>query len=149
MSHMETFNSDQYDDGRTKQSFKDQTNINKILARAANGQTISHISKYGAVYGDFSDIDDLLAARDKLERGKQIFHELPGEIRREFANDPSKFFHYVNDPRNAEDLTRVLPALAAPGNQMPAPLRNAGNQGEPANPASPPTAQPETPPAAS
>ena len=108
-----------YDDGRTKQSFKDETDINKILARAAAGGTISHLAKHGAVYGDFTDVDDLLTAHARLKKGQAIFQDLPGELRREFGNDMGAFFRYVNDPANAERLPELLPGLAAPGNQLP------------------------------
>lgn len=114
-----------YKDGRTKQAFKDETDINKILARAAKGNTISHLAKHGAMYGDFSDIDDLLTAHQRLAKGQEIFDALPGEVKREFGNNVGRFFNFVNDPANIERLPEILPGLAAPGNQMPAPRRNA------------------------
>lgn len=117
MSQMETFKSDKYEDGRTKQSFIDQTDINKIMVKANRGDTISHMAKHGAIYGDFSDIDDLLTAYQKLERGNQIFQELPGETRREFNNSSAEFFKFVNNPENAQRLPEVLPQLAQRGNQ--------------------------------
>lgn len=113
-----------YDDGLTKQSFKDQTDINKILARAAKGDTISHLAKHGAVYGDFTEINDLYEAHDKLQRGVEIFEALPGEVKREFHQSPRNFFNFVNDPKNADRLSEVLPQLAAPGTQMPEPRRS-------------------------
>jgi len=139
MSYLRTFVLD-YSDGRTKQSFKDSTNINKILAKAAKGNTISHLAKHGAVYGDFSDVDDLLTAQRRLKKAEQIFSELPAEIRREFQQSPSKFFNFVNDPANADDLARVLPGLAKPGNQMPEPIRRAPT--EPSEPETPPSTPP-------
>lgn len=143
MSFSEMFHSDKYDDGRTKQSFKDTTDINKILAKAAKGDAISHLAKHGAVYGDFTDIDDLLTAYERLQRGQEIFQELPGEVRREFHNDAGRFFRYVNDPKNSDRLAELIPALAAPGNDMPEPLRRAESEiGRPDTPA------PDTPPAA-
>lgn len=123
MSMMETFKSDDYTDGRTKQAFKDQTDINKLLARAAKGETLSHLAKHGAVYGDFSDIDDLLTAHDRLQRGQAIFDRLPAEVKREFDQDVGKFYNFVNNPENRENLGEILPDLAKPGQQMPAPTR--------------------------
>lgn len=153
MSILETFKSDNYPDGRTKQAYKDQTDINKILAKAAKGQTISHLAKYEPVYGDFADIDDLLSAHDRLERGRQIFSELPSEVRKEFANNPAEFFRYVNDPANAGRLGEIIPGLAKPGTQMPVPVRSAASEAaeraqEAAGGASPPAAPqaPENPP---
>lgn len=146
MSMIPTFKSDDYPDGRTKQSFKDQTNINKILAKAARGNTITHLAQYGAVYGDFSDIDDLLTAQERLQRGQEIFERLPGEIRREFGQDPRRFFKFVNDPQNAEDLPRVLPGLAKPGNQLGTVKRTAATV--PADPVQPDPSPPvDIPPA--
>lgn len=118
MSMRETFKSDKYDDGRTKQSFKDSTDINKILYKAQKTGTISHLQKHGGVYGDFSDIDDLLTAQARLKRGQEIFDDLPSEIKKEFDQNPGKFFNFVNDPGNKDDLARVLPALAQQGEQL-------------------------------
>lgn len=144
MSMLSTFASDEYSDGRTKQSFKDDTDINKLLARAARGDSISHLAKHGAMYGDFSDIDDLLTANARLEKGTEIFNSLPGEIRREFKNSPSNFFNYVNDPQNSERLGELLPALTAPGNQLRTIVRTPSTV--PADPPQgPPEGQPEAP----
>ena len=106
-----------YDDGRTKQAFKDETDINKLLAKAQKAGTLSHLQKHGAYYGDFAnfDFDD---AQFALARARSIFEELPSEVRREFEQSPAKFFAFVNDPKNASDLPRVLPELAAPGAQL-------------------------------
>ena len=107
-----------YSDGRTKQSFKDSTDINKLLVKAARGDSISHLAKHQAMYGDFTDIDDLLTAHARLERGKRIFDELPGEVKREFGQSAAAFFNYVNDPANVDKLAELLPGLAERGNQL-------------------------------
>ena len=127
MSMMETLGKHTYVDGRTKQAFKDSTDINKIIAKQARGDTISHLAKHGAIYGDFSDIDDLLTANIRLQKGIEIFEHLPAEVKREFDNSPGAFFNFVNDPANVDRLPEVLPGLAAPGDQMPAPRRTPGS----------------------
>lgn len=106
-----------YPDGRTKQSFKDEADINKILSRAQRAGTLSHLQKYEGVYADFSDFD-YLDAQLKLTRGREIFDDLPAELRNEFAQSPAAFFAYVNDPANVEKLNEKLPALALPGRQQ-------------------------------
>lgn len=105
-----------YKDGRTKQSFKDETDINKILIRAQKTGTISHLAKYEGTYGDFAEYD-FFGNLVMLTRGREIFDELPSEIRNEFANSPADFFQYVNDPENVDRLNELLPGLAAPGRQ--------------------------------
>lgn len=105
-----------YDDGRTKQAFKDECDINKLVSRMWKDGTLSHLDKHEAEYGDFSDFD-FHVAMNRLARGKSIFAELPAEVRREFDQDPAKFFAFVNDPENKDELAKRLPALAAPGRQ--------------------------------
>ncbi len=106
-----------YTDGRTKQCFKNECDIVKIMARAEKAGTISHLEKYEGVYADYSDFD-FFEQTSKLTRGNQIFADLPAEVRREFDQSPAQFFAYVNDKKNKEDLRKKLPALAAPGNQL-------------------------------
>lgn len=146
MAMKELFRSDDYSDGRTKQAYKDDADISKILARAARGDAISHLAKYGATYGDFTDVDDLLSAHARLERGKKIFSELPGEIRREFANDVGRFFAYVNDPENAPRLGELLPGLTKPGNQLPQVVRTPATENRQAAPQAAQESAPATPP---
>lgn len=107
--------SEVWGEARTKQSFKDETDVNRLVHKLQRGESIAHLQKYGGVYGDFSDTDDLLTAHHRLQRGQKIFDELPGEVRREFGNNPLEFFKFVNDPGNAGRLEEVLPALARPG----------------------------------
>jgi phage internal scaffolding protein len=107
-----------YDDGRTKQAFKDSTDVNKIIARHQRAGTLSHLAKYEGQYGDFSDFD-FFEAQNQLAKAKTIFDELPSEIRREFNNDPSRFFEFANEPENVGKLAEILPDLARPGRQFP------------------------------
>ncbi len=106
-----------YSDGRTKQSFKDETDINRLLARANRSGTISHLQKYEGRYADFADFDFFENAI-KLAKGREIFDELPAEIRNEFGQSQAAFFNYVNDPENKDRLGELLPPLAEPGKQM-------------------------------
>ncbi len=105
-----------YNDGRTKQSFKDETDINKILQRAQKAGTLSHLEKYQGSYGDFADFD-FFESSLQLAKGGEIFDALPSELRSEFHQSPAEFFDYVNDPKNLDDLRKKLPGLAAPGRQ--------------------------------
>ncbi len=107
-----------YEDGRTKQSFRDECDIDLIMQRAARGGTISHLNKYEGVYADYSDFD-FFEHMQQLTKGREIFDDLPAEVRKEFGQSPAEFFAYVNDPANIKELATKLPALAAPGRQLP------------------------------
>lgn len=104
---------------RTKQEFRDDCNINAILARATREGTLSHLDQFQGEYGDFTGVDGLLDAHLKWERGVEIFRAAPGDIRKEFGNDPARFFRFVNDPKNKDRLKELLPQIAAPGRFFP------------------------------
>lgn len=143
-------NGELYMDGRTKQSFKDSTDINKLLSRHQRAGTLSHLAQYEAQYADFSDVPDLLTAQSRLAQGQKMFDELPSQVRREFK-DQFEFFEYVNNPVNAGRLSELLPPLAEPGRQRPDVRRSAGSVANPAvvdPPSEPPVAPPSSPPGA-
>lgn len=111
-----------YNDGRTKQSFKDSTDINKILKKAQLSGGLSHAMKYdSAIYGEFTGID-LLGAYDQIGRAQTIFNDLPSEVRNEFGQNALKFAAYASAPENIERLAELIPAIAAPGTYFPNPV---------------------------
>lgn len=115
-----------YSDDMTKQSFKDECDINQILKKAQKEKTIAHLQKYDqAVYGQFEGLD-LLEAHNLCAKAKQIFSEAPSEIRNEFNQDPFAFAAYCSNPENKARLGELLPALAQPGRYFPNPVKRGG-----------------------
>ena len=103
-----------YNDGRTKQAFKDSTDINKILKKAQKAGGLAHALKYdAAVYGEFTGVD-LLGAFEQCGRAQAIFADLPAEVRREFDQDAFKFAGYASDPANIGRLKELIPSIAEP-----------------------------------
>lgn len=136
-----------YDDGRTKQSFKDQCDINKMLDKAQVTGSLSHLLKYPeAIYQEFNGDFDLLTAHERISRATEIFDELPSEMRKDFNNNPLDFVRWAGDPANAGKLIEKYPQIAAPGRYFPNPVQR-GGQGAGAATA-PPAGGAETPPEA-
>lgn len=116
MSMMGTKQPEKYEDGRTKQSFKDETDVNLIIAKHTRMGTLSHLEQWGGQYGDFSDFD-FQEAQEQMANAHSMFEQLPATVRAQFRNDPGKFLEFVNDPENADDLAQKLPELAKPGSK--------------------------------
>ena len=100
-----------YSDGRTKQSFKDETDVNVIIKKHARMGTLSHLEQWGGQYGDFSDFD-FHEAQNRIAQGTSMFEQLPSSVRNQFRNDPAAFFDFVTDQENAGQLEKLLPELA-------------------------------------
>lgn len=112
----------------TKQEFKDQCDINKIIKEFSITGQITHISAKAA-QGAFIDLPADLDYQNSLNTiisAENAFMALPAKIRDRFGNDPAEFLTFVADPANANELIelgireRPRPPTAAPS-PTPAP----------------------------
>ena len=92
---------------RTKQSFKDECDINCIMAKV-NRHMINHrLNPKKPVYGDFSNIPDYAEMLNTVHRVRNSFNSLPAKIRAKFENDPEKLVAYMDDPNNLEEAREL------------------------------------------
>nr|UXQ88117.1 MAG: internal scaffolding protein [Microvirus sp.] len=106
----------EYTDGRTKQSFKDETDVNAIIQKHTRMGTLSHLEQWGGNYGDWSDFD-FQDAQNQIANANSMFEQLPSAVRNQFSNSPERFLDYVNDPEHENNLAELLPELGKPGNK--------------------------------
>jgi len=104
------------DENCAKQSFKDECDINKIMAKFQKTGVLNHYAKHAPSYQDipaleYSDALNIIATADTM------FEELPSETRKQFDNDPEKFLEFVNNPENLEEMREM--GLAKPGQHLP------------------------------
>lgn len=90
---------------RTKQSFKDECDVNVILQRAKSGAMITHINRKHPVYADVSSMTDFREALAHVAAVEEFFGKLPAKVREHFGNESASFLEYMNDAgRTVEDL---------------------------------------------
>lgn len=110
----------------TKQAFQDACDVNKILKKAQKMGGLAHVQKYPEeVYGEFDGTFDLLTAHERLDRARQIFDELPSEVRGEFGNNALDFVTWAAKLPPGE-LVQRIPQIAEPGTYFPNPVRQGG-----------------------
>jgi len=98
-------------EGMTKQSFRDECNINKIMAKFQRTGLINHYAKHAPQYMDIPAID-YHEALNIVADAESMFEELPSTIRAQFENDPHKFLEFVQDPNNLDKMREM--GLAKP-----------------------------------
>ncbi len=131
---------------KTKQAFKDECDINRVLDRGKRGASLAHLAEHSGQYGDFSDFTEQKYEEmlNQIAEAKTIFFDLPAELRQnEFQNNPAKFFEFVNNPGNNQRLEEIFPSMAGPGRQL-----DNLTEGGVLPPEQPEVASTETPPAA-
>lgn len=88
---------------RTKQSFRDECDINNIL-RQFNVTGQLPIDGVQPQYGDFSGITDYQSALNAVMEAQDSFLALPAKIRAKFDNDPALFVDFASDEANRDEL---------------------------------------------
>lgn len=112
----------------TKQSFREECDINNIMARYKASGIIDHQNAHQGRYEDLpSELDyhaDLLAVMS----AQDAFASLPAAMRARFENDPAKFVGFVQNPDNQAEIdkmglgmnaTPAAPAAPAPKEENP------------------------------
>lgn len=99
------------EEGRTKQSFKDECDINLIMAKFTKTGAINHVNTFGQTYG-FANSIDFTEAMQLITTAQQMFDGLPSAIRTQFENDPSQFLDFVQDDDNTAEMQKM--GLIAP-----------------------------------
>lgn len=93
-------------EGRTKQSFKDECDINVIMSRYQKTGILDFTAKHQAQYGDCTGLE-FQAGLDIISNAKRMFADLPSSVRRRFDNDPGEFLDFINDASNREEAQRM------------------------------------------
>jgi len=104
----------------TKQSMKDECDINLMMARyQATGVMPSGMlpGQREAAFGDFSEGFDYMEAQSRILKAQEAFQSLPSRVRERFG-DPSEIIEFLADPGNLEEAIKLglveKPAGAAP-----------------------------------
>lgn len=92
---------------RTKQSFRDESEINNIVARYQKTGIVDHVAKYGGMYQDMPHQDDFHQAMNLVTEATSMFNELPSNLRGRFENDPAAFLEFVGNEDNHAEMVEM------------------------------------------
>ncbi len=94
---------------RTKQSAKNECDINQILAKYLRTGVVApeNMAKRQAVFADVSETGDYHTARNQVIAAKDAFMTLPAKLRARFNNDPGKLLDFCADSNNLEEAIEL------------------------------------------
>jgi phage internal scaffolding protein len=90
-----------------KQEFKDECDINNIVASYFDGDMPTHLSTLQAGYGDFTKIQDYAQAQNLIKDAQNAFNAYPAEIRKRFNNDPGEMIKFLEDNKNNKEAVEL------------------------------------------
>lgn len=110
-------------DSLTFQCFKDDCDINHIMARYREKGILTHLKSGEPQYGDFSTTpEELHEAYELVDKAQSMFASLPSSVRDRFDHDPVKFFDFYNNEDNNEELVKLgLKSKPVPAEAHPIP----------------------------
>jgi len=91
---------------KTKQSFKDECDINRIMARYAATGTLDFVNRREAQFLDVSDVD-FQNAMQIVTQSREAFESLPSALRERFGNDPAKLLGFLSDESNLDEAIKL------------------------------------------
>jgi len=91
---------------RTKQAFKDEVDINRIMKKYQKTGVLP-VSQKSPLYGDFSSIPDFEAASNKLIQAQEAFDAQPAYLRKRFNNNPSELLAFLQDESNRDEAIKL------------------------------------------
>lgn len=124
-------------ESRTKQSFKDECDVNNVVRRYATTGMLSHVSPRQPTYGDFSVVRSFEEAIELTAQIGDQFAELPSVVRAAADNDPLRFLEMLTNQIGVQTLMDA--GLKFDQAEVPA----SPPEGEAPGPAPEPEAQPE------
>lgn len=89
-------------DTPVKQSFKEETDVNRIIAKYQQTGAVSHANRFAPRYGE-ADSQDFHKAMTLVVETQQAFDALPSALRRRFSNDPAEWVAWL-ETADTEDL---------------------------------------------
>lgn len=95
------------EESRTKQSMKEECDINGIMKRFERTGLITHNNVREAYFADVSEVPDFAAAVDVVRKAEEMFSSLPAKLRVFFENDSAKYVQFCADPANADKMVEL------------------------------------------
>ena len=89
---------------RTKQSMKDECDVNGIIGRFAKTGLLTPVNKDPGIYVDVSEMGDYKESLQQVDMANEMFMQLPAVVRAKFQNDPAVFLDYTSDETNNQDM---------------------------------------------
>lgn len=95
-------------ESRTKQSMKDDCDINFIVARYRRTGALEHVARGVPVFADVADVGEYREVLERLRAAEEYFLTLPAKVREQFGNDPVEYVAALGDPAAQDRLRDVV-----------------------------------------
>jgi len=93
--------------GRTKQSFKDECDINVLMRKYQKSGKLPENVRNNPIFMDLGTPFDYQESLNQVVKAREAFDMLPGEVRKRFSHDPYKLVEFVGNPDNIDEVVKL------------------------------------------
>lgn len=86
----------------TDQSYKKMCDINEIIAQYRRTGMLPHMKQKQPMYVDTTELPNFLEAFSIVQEAKDLFYELPSDVRKLMNHDPSQLESFIKDEENKD-----------------------------------------------
>lgn len=90
----------------TRPEFRDECDINNIMKRYQQTGLLDFVNKHSPQYGDCTGVE-FREAMEVTTKAREMFADLPSELRYQFQNDPALFVDFCSDPMNRQKMAQM------------------------------------------
>lgn len=101
---------------RAQQHFRDETDINVMVARFQRTGIPEAPPAFPDVQ-DFTESHDFRSAMDVIVQARHAFDSVPSKVRDRFMNDPGLLLDFLSDPDNRDEAVRLGLVVARQADQ--------------------------------
>ena len=91
---------------RTKQADMEKCDLQYQLARFQKTGLMGNLRSDEPLTGDFSEVDDLITAQNRLIDLEEQFMAMPAALRKKFDNDPLQMLEWLQKEENYEEAVK-------------------------------------------
>lgn len=91
---------------KTQQHFKDECDINMIIARSMKTGSLTDPTRPATalpMYGDFSSVADFHSAQNIIAEANQAFEQMSSAVRKRFNNNPAELLAFLEVESNRDE----------------------------------------------
>jgi phage internal scaffolding protein len=93
--------------GKTIQSMKDSTDVNRIVDRFTKTGVLQHVNKIQGIFGDVSEIGAMQDVIKRQMEAEAAFLQLPAKVRAKFENEPENLLLWISDEDNYKEAVSL------------------------------------------
>lgn len=100
-----------FDEGSslTKQSFREECDVNTVVARFVRTGVLApgSLNPKSPLFGDVSGVGGFREALEMVREAEEAFASLPSAVRDRFANDPGNLVEFLQTPGNLPEAREL------------------------------------------